>query len=125
MRRALVVVLLLFVTCQSEKRDHAQRGREAALKHDLFEMRKAIDDYRADRGHGPHSLQELQEAHYLRAIPKDPLTGAVDWRETTEQVVVRGDDFAAGSNAPPQTELMDVHSRASGKDAAGKPYSEY
>ena len=124
MRRALAVVVLLLATCGREAKNQ-QLAREQAMKHDLVEMRKAIADFRADRGRGPHSLQELKDAHYLHAIPKDPLTQAADWRETTEQVVVRGDDFAAGSSPPPQTELLDVHSRAQGKDAAGKPYSEY
>ena len=124
MRRALLVVLLLFVTCNHEAK-RQQLAREEAMKHDLFEMRKAIADFRADKQRGPHSLTELRDAHYLRAIPKDPLTEAADWRETTAQLVVRNDDFAKGSNAPPEVEVVDVHSRATGKDDSGKPYAEY
>jgi len=123
MRRVFASVLLLLAACHSERRE--MLGREQAMKHHLFEMRKAIADFRADKQRGPHSLQELKDEHYLRAIPNDPLTRAADWRETTEQTVVRGDDFAAGSNPPPQVEVVDVHSRAPGKDAAGKPYAEY
>jgi len=124
MRRAIAVVaLLLAVACHSERRE--MHAREQAMKHQLFEMRKAIADFRADKGRGPHSLQELQSEHYLRAIPSDPLTHAADWRESTDQVVVQSDDFAKGSNAPPQVELIDVHSRAPGKDDSGKPYAEY
>lgn len=124
MRRAVAVVALLLVAaCGREAKDRAER--ENAMRHDLFEMRKAIADFRADKQRGPHSLQELKDAHYLRAIPKDPLTLRDDWREITEQVVAQENDFAAGSAAPPQVEVVDVRSRAAGKDAAGKPYADY
>src|SRR5438309_2897701 len=54
------------------------KAREAALRHDLFEMRKAIDDYYADKQHWPESLQQLASDKYLRALPKDPITGHPD-----------------------------------------------
>src|SRR5947207_8812801 len=55
-----------------------QKAREAALRHDLFEMRKAIDDYYADKQKYPENLQALETAHYLRKVPKDPMTGNSD-----------------------------------------------
>src|SRR5437762_7127430 len=58
-----------------------QKAREAALRHDLFEMRKAIDDYYADKQKYPENLQALETAHYLRKVPKDPMTGNSDWEE--------------------------------------------
>ena len=51
-----------------------KKAREAALRHDLFEMRKAIDDYYADKQKYPDSLDALKSEHYLRNIPKDPIT---------------------------------------------------
>src|SRR5881396_647708 len=39
-----------------------QKAREAALRHDLFEMRKAIDDYYADKQKYPQNLEELKTA---------------------------------------------------------------
>ncbi len=52
-----------------------QRGKEAALKEDLFQMRKAIDEYYADKGKYPSDLQSLVTEKYLRSIAPDPFTG--------------------------------------------------
>src|SRR2546429_9384266 len=58
-----------------------QKAREAALRHDLTEMRKAIDDYYADRQKFPDSLQTLVADKYLRRLPADPITMRSDWEE--------------------------------------------
>ena len=63
-----------------------QKAREAALRHDLFEMRKAIDDYYADKQKYPQNLEELKTAKYLRDIPKDPITQQKDWAEVAATV---------------------------------------
>ena len=57
------------------------KAREAALRHDLFEMRKSIDDYYADKQKYPESLAALKTEHYLRNLPRDPITGKADWEE--------------------------------------------
>src|SRR5438309_11743035 len=59
------------------------KAREAALRHDLFEMRKAIDDYYADKQKYPQNLDELKSAKYLRNIPTDPITMQADWDQVT------------------------------------------
>ena len=64
-----------------------QKAREAALRHNLFEMRKAIDDYYADKQKYPANLQELETAHYLRKIPKDPQS---DRLKLSGSIVTRG-----------------------------------
>src|SRR5215212_2265114 len=46
------------------------KAREAALKDDLFQMRKAIDNFYADKQRYPASLEELVP-NYIRSIPKD------------------------------------------------------
>src|SRR6266536_3123354 len=56
-----------------------QKAREAALRHDLFEMRKAIDDYYADKQIYPDSVQALVSDKYLRRLPVDPITQRSDW----------------------------------------------
>ncbi len=119
MRRA-VALLLVLVACRHEEQ---QKARQAALQHDLIEMRKAIADFRADKQRGPHSLEELKPT-YLRDIPKDPFTQAADWRVTTE-AAVRNDDFASTAAPATEPEVIDVHSRAVGRDSSGKLYSEY
>ena len=121
MRRAVALTLLLVVACHGDKE---RKAREAALAHDLFEMRKAIADFRAGKGRGPHSLSELKTAHYLRDIPADPITRSRIWRITTEEAV-RNDDFVSGATPKPEPEVVDVHSRAAGRDSAGKLYADY
>ena len=59
-------------------------AREAALKEDLYVMRKAIDSYTVDKARAPQSLQDLVSAGYLKAIPKDPFTGHNDSWTTTQ-----------------------------------------
>jgi general secretion pathway protein G len=54
------------------------RARENTLRSSLFVMRGAIDQFAADRGRYPESLEELVSARYLRQVPDDPLTGRRD-----------------------------------------------
>ena len=58
------------------------RTKEAALKTDLFQMREALDQYYADKGKYPSSLEALVEDHYLRTIPVDPFTQSADTWQT-------------------------------------------
>ncbi|MBD3670663.1 MAG: prepilin-type N-terminal cleavage/methylation domain-containing protein [Gammaproteobacteria bacterium] len=48
------------------------RARESALKENLYIMRKTLDDYYADRGNYPSSLEQLVDEDYMRSIPDDP-----------------------------------------------------
>lgn len=89
-------------------------------------MRKAIDLYYAKHHAYPHSLQDLVRDGELRMIPVDPITkSSATWRTTVEENV-RVDDFT--TNAAPAQKgggIIDVHSGASGKDPAGRPWSDY
>jgi general secretion pathway protein G len=103
------------------------KAREAALRADLHEMRKAIDDFYADKQHFPTSLEELKPK-YLRDIPKDPITGAKDW------VTVSDAPGTEDSAAPEPTEadsatgqqpgISDVHSNAKGMTLDKVPYDQ-
>lgn len=101
-----------------------QKAREAALRHDLFEMRKAIDDYYADRQKYPESLQALQQGRYLRAIPKDPITGNADWEEVTASADPNDptavDPSAETDGGAPG--IYDVRSTAPGNGLDGTAY---
>lgn len=62
-----------------------KRARESVLKENLFQMRTLIDQYYADKGKYPYSLQALVDEKYLRAIPIDPITGSSEtWIEMPE-----------------------------------------
>lgn len=106
-----------------------QKAREAALHHNLFEMRKAIDDYYADKQKYPDSLHALQTDHYLRYIPKDPLTGQAQW----EEVQVSSDpsdpnavtDPTSSQDNPGVPGVYDVHSLAPGKGLDGTEFKTW
>jgi len=105
------------------------KARESALRHDLFEMRKSIDDYYADKQKYPESLQTLHQEHYLRNIPKDPMTGKADWEEVqntpdpSDPNAVPTDPAASADNAAPG--IYDVHSQAPGNGLDGTPYKSW
>jgi len=104
-----------------------QKAREAALRHDLTEMRKAIDDYYADRQKFPDSLQTLVADKYLRRLPADPITMRSDWEEV--QASTDPNDPAAvdtsGDNASLTPGIIDVRSAAPGNGLDGTPYHDW
>ena len=57
------------------------KARETVLREDLYNLRSAIDQFYADNGKYPDTLEELtkKDKQYLREIPKDPFT---DSKET-------------------------------------------
>jgi general secretion pathway protein G len=94
------------------------RAREAALTEDLFQMRKAIDEYYADKQKYPASLDTLVSDKYLREIKPDPFTNAVDTWQTT-----MSEPDAANPSA--ETGIWNVKSGAPGTGSDGRPYSEW
>jgi len=94
------------------------RAKEAALSEDLFQMRKAIDEYYADKQKYPPSLDALVAEKYLREIKPDPFTLSVDsWQTTTSE------PDAANPSAEPG--IWNVKSGATGTGSDGRPYSEW
>src|SRR5678816_2634463 len=87
---ALLVVLIVVVgavlyRAATSYRLTVLRTREAVLQEDLSKMRKLIEQYAADKGSLPKSLDQLVSAGYLREIPEDPFTGQRDWVVTLGQ----------------------------------------
>jgi len=116
------------------------RARESALRHDLFEMRKAIDDYYADKQKYPDSLETLKSEHYLRNIPKDPVTMKQEWDEVQAQPETSGTGTGTGGATTPDTSapidptalgtsgqpgIADVKSKAPGNGLDGTPYNTW
>lgn len=113
---------------------NAQRkAQEAALKDDLREMRSAIDNYYADKQRYPQSLAELKDSHYLRDIPKDPITGKREWEEVQAQVDPT--DPNGGMSDPTATAnndqnggvpgIYDVRSQAEGRALNGEEFKSW
>jgi general secretion pathway protein G len=57
------------------------KANEAVLRENLYTFRSTIDQFYADQGKYPNSLEELTDPkrQYLRELPKDPFTGQADW----------------------------------------------
>ena len=119
--RALALLALLVVVACREGHDP---NRDAALKDNLTQMRRALENYKNDKGHYPHALNDLVPA-YLRAIPADPVTGQPNWRLTTEETVQPSSDFTTGATPAPRSVIVDVHSAAPGADRNGVAYANY
>jgi general secretion pathway protein G len=92
------------------------RTRETVLRDDLVQMRKAIDQFAADKGKLPQSLDETVAGGYLRELPEDPITGQKDWNQ------IIGDDPAALDGGQG---VIDVHSSSGDTSTQGTPYSEW
>jgi general secretion pathway protein G len=91
-------------------------AREAVLKEDLYRFRDLIDQYYADKGRYPASLEALVEDGYMRRIPSDPITNGADW-------------VTVAAEAEPGTEeepgVYDVKSASENVSLSGTPYSEW
>ena len=72
----MAIIALLLALAWPRYFGHIDKSREVILKQDLAVMRDAIDKYHGDKGRYPESLDELVSAHYLRAVPIDPITEA-------------------------------------------------
>ncbi len=96
------------------------RAKEAVLKEDLFTFRSCIDQYFADKGHYPESLEVLVTEKYIRKMPPDPMTGSPEsWQVELEEV----DSADAASDQPPG--VIDVHSGSEKLALDGTPYNTW
>jgi general secretion pathway protein G len=95
-----------------------QRGREAVLKENLFRMRDAIDQYYADKGKYPESLEDLVSAAYLRRVPVDPIT---DSAETWQLVQAEPDP----NDLTAEPGVYDVKSGSEGTALDGSKYADW
>jgi general secretion pathway protein G len=102
------------------------KAREAALKDNLFQMRKAIDNFYADKQRYPGSLEELVP-NYIRKIPADPITMQQDWEIVMDDPLALGEDAIPAEtdpNAMTQPGVIDVKSRAEGQTLDNIPYAD-
>mgnify|MGYP006302224881 CR=1 FL=1 len=122
----VVAIIGILATIALPAMRHApQKAREAVLKEDLFTMRSCIDQYLADRGHYPPSLEELVETGYLRFIPVDPVTESASTWQVEYAEVEDEEDLAPTDDAGGGPGIIDVKSGAEGMGLDGTPYSEW
>ena len=94
------------------------RASEAVLKTDLFNMRDAIDQYYADKGMYPGTLDELVSAGYLRRVPDDPFT-----MSNSTWLTIQSEPDAANPTAAPG--VYDVKSGSDATALDGSKYSDW
>lgn len=104
-------------------RSMVKRAKETVLRQNLFVLRDCIDQYYADKGKYPESLETLVGEGYLRHMPIDPMTGRSDWKQ---------DQYTGNDTGQPQaTEgettggIWDVHSSSEDVAQDGSKYSEW
>jgi general secretion pathway protein G len=101
----VITIIFILIGIAAGRYDRSViRAREATLKQDLQVMRQAIDNYTLDKQSAPQSIEALQEAGYLRAVPTDPMTQAKDWQPQFDEVVLSPDQTGTG--------MVDVHSNS-------------
>ena len=110
-----IIIILAAITLPQYQKTIMQT-REAVLRDDLHKMRELIDQYGADKGRLPQSLDDLVAAGYMRDIPTDPITDTKDWTLET------GED-------PNSTEggsgIINVHSSSNEVGTDGTAYSTW
>jgi general secretion pathway protein G len=105
---SIIIILAAIALPQYQKA--VLHAREATLRDDLFQMRKMIDQYAADKGKLPESPDALVTAGYMREIPVDPITREADWRF----------DPGEDPNLPEGGQgIVDVHSSSSDTSSDG------
>jgi general secretion pathway protein G len=109
----LGIVALLLTLAVPRFFPSIDNARETILADNLRNTRVVIDQYHADTGRYPDSLEQLVEKKYLRSVPMDPIT---ERRDTW--ILVAPDDAGQGG-------LYSINSGAPGKDRSGQPYLDW
>jgi len=110
-----IIIILASITLPQYQKT-IMHTRETVLRDDLRKMRSLIDQFAADKGRLPQSLDDLVSEGYMREVPIDPFTGQKDWALTT------GEDPNSQEGAQGVT---DIHSASADTSTEGTPYSEW
>jgi general secretion pathway protein G len=110
-----IVIILASITLPQYQKT-IMHTRETVLRDNLFKMRTLIDQFAADKGRLPQSLDELVSEGYMREVPVDPITGQKDWAPTM------GEDPNSTDGG---SGLTDVHSASAEQSSEGTSYSEW
>jgi general secretion pathway protein G len=117
----LIVIALISILATMglvQYKNSVQSSREAVLHTDLFRMRDAIDQYYADKGKYPASLDALVSDGYMRKIPEDPMTKSSDTWQTEP-----AEPDPANPSAEPG--IYNVKSGATGIGLDGAAFADY
>lgn len=104
------------------------KAKEAVLRETLYNFNTTLDQFYADQGKYPDSIDELKQKQYMRDIPNDPFTGNnTSWVPIDPPPLPSGTSGAdSGATA---TDIGKVYSVRSGSDkispTTNTPYSEW
>jgi general secretion pathway protein G len=106
---------ILLTIAQPSYKQATIKAKEAALKSDLATFRDVIDQYYADQGAYPQSLNDLGEKGYLRQLPIDPFTRS---NSTWVEISLQSEDGE-------EEGIYDVHSGSDRVALDGTAYNEW
>jgi general secretion pathway protein G len=110
------IIIILAAVALPQYQKTIMHARESVLRNDLFTMRSLIDQYSADKGKLPQSLEDLVTAGYMRELPTDPITDQKDWTVDTGE-----DPYSTEGGSG----ITNVHSASTDISTEGTPYSEW
>ncbi len=110
----LGIVALLLTLAVPRFFPSVDKTKETILLDNLRNTRAVIDQYHADTGRYPDSLEQLVVKKYLARVPVDPVTES----ESTWVVVPPEADGEPGA-------VYDIRSGAPGNGRDGRPYAEW
>jgi general secretion pathway protein G len=110
------IIIILAAVALPQYHKTIMHARETVLRDDLYRMRSLIDQYAADKGKLPQSLDDLVSAGYMREIPTDPITEQKDWN-----IEVGEDPYSSEGGSG----IRDIHSTSPEVSTEGTPYSEW
>lgn len=109
----LSILALLLSLAYPKYFSNVDRAKEAALKETLNTTRVAIDQFYADHGKYPDSLEEIVEKKYITKLPLDPIAdNATAW-------------IIDQPEPPLEGMVYDIHSGAVGNAIDGSEYSTW
>lgn len=110
------IIIILAAVALPQYHKTIMHARETVLRDDLYRMRSLIDQYSADKGKLPQSLDDLVSAGYMREVPTDPITEQKDWN-----IEVGEDPYSTEGGSG----IRDVHSTSPEVSTEGTPYSQW
>lgn len=114
----VMTIIIILATIGAARYEQALvQAHEAAMRQDLAEMRKAIQNYTLDKEAAPNSLDDLVTAQYLREVPTDPMTHQKDWTAVNCDELLSADQTSTG--------ICDVHSSSDNNSQGGTAYSSW
>ena len=109
----LGIVALLLTLAVPRFFPSVDRTKETILQENLRNTRAVIDQFYADTGRYPDSLEQLVEKKYLPALPFDPIADS-----DSNWVIVAPEEEGKGA-------VYSIRSSAEGKGRNGKPFAEW